>query len=166
MIQVIARKKFRFYNPSQKLVANREDGNGNVVQDLAIPAAMTIGKEQMTAELFFDTTPGDKGGFGPPHEAPDWIKAKTKDMVNYITFQNAVADGDLMEVAVVSVKPEDKPAVHLSPDAPERGVAVAPRDGEPVTTPVIDSSAPQILNPEPVITRPLAGGRARRNQNA
>jgi len=172
MIRIISRKAFRFFNPSQKLVNSYETVNGEgekiVIQELAIPAAVTVGKEEMTAELFFDTKPGEFGKFGDPQDAPECIRAMTPDRQNFHTFKNATKHGDLIVVeGAVAINPE-KVA-----DAP-KAEAVAPKPGEPLQMPVVDSSAPlpaddsaqavAVGAPDPP-SRPLAGGRAKRNPN-
>jgi hypothetical protein len=161
MIRIMSRRVFRFYNPSQPLVMNRENQDGNVVQELAIPAAVTVGRDKLHTDLFFDTVPGDV------QEAPDWIKAKTGDMMNFNTFKRAVDAGMLTELGDISdpfTRHHAATAVPLS----EAPISLA-KDQEKITvgsvaTPVIDSSKLLDETPQaaPAPARPLAGGKAKR----
>lgn len=161
MIRIMSRRVFRFYNPSQQLITNTQRPDGVVMQELAIPAAVTVGREKLHTDLFFDTVPGDV------QEAPDWIKAKTPDMMNYTTFVRGVDAGLLTEISNVSdpfTRKRAESAVPLS----ESPISLA-KDAEKITVgniavPVVDSSKP-LLDETPQTAppaRPLAGGRVKR----
>ena len=47
MIRIMSTRVIRFYNPNQKLVSDQQTADGMVVQEIAIPAAATIGNPRL-----------------------------------------------------------------------------------------------------------------------
>ena len=106
-MRIMAKKAFRFVNPgrvklSPVLVPGEKPQSAFQYEQSGKAQTADTPLDQRD---YFETVPGPNGSYGLLQEAPDWIKAVTPDKINITTFNNAVNDGDIMEVAVLSDMP-------------------------------------------------------------
>ena len=145
MIRIVSRKVLRFYNPNTNMlrtvlrkIGEGDDAENVPIQVLDVPNPRArVSKENRdnpAKDLFFDTIPGERGAFGEPQIAPDWIKQDTKDKRNITTFENAIRDGMLIEVSFVASTETEQKQEKEPP-------AAAGADKFPVVEPVADLPA-------------------------